>query len=180
MAMELVNYFLTSADELELSMHLRSIFPSLVFIDGQIWTTSAPPVAQNISDCSKNMVYFWWKDLTPSIPFKQEAADRFRGPSTVFVMPFSRCSIRDNKMMVEQIRISTDGYSPELALCIKRVFKEIIKKFGFTVLCLSSNSENIKQKESNSFLVGADAAKKSEMGLKLMVNGFTQVIPKKT
>jgi hypothetical protein len=178
MAIELANYFLTNLDEENLSAELQSIFPSLKFVDGQIWSDATPPSRESISECESGLAYFWWKDLVPVLPSKAEANGRFRGPVTAVTLQFPRCRIQDNRLKMGQMRVEVSVYAPEMAKAVRTVFKTMRRKYSCTAACVRFEDGFVFPKELKSYLIGPNAIARSAEDLKLAIHAVSYLIPK--
>jgi hypothetical protein len=176
MPTELACYFLTKKDERDLSACLCALFPSLVFVDAQVWGSPQPTIKESIADCSSVGAYLWWRDLTPSLPFRQEASNRFRGSGDLL---FSHCSLRDGRLYEGQMRVDPSSKRDEIAPVVRTVFKTMRRKYRSTAMCVRFEDDYVYPKELKSILIGPDAAEQSAMGtIKLALNGLSYVVPK--
>jgi hypothetical protein len=165
MAVELANYFLASDDERELSVELCALFPSLAFVDGQLWDDATPPIQKSISECASGLAYLWWRDLVQVLPSKRQSSGRYRGPATGCVLQFARCRIRGDHLLLGQMRISTDAFEPPVLSAVRLVFRTLRKKY---------------RSPDHSYLVGPHAAAGATSGMKLAINAESYLIEKKS
>ena len=165
MAVELANYFLAPDDERELSRELCSLFPSLAFVDGQLWDDATPPIRESISDCASGLVYLWWRDLVVTLPSERQSSGRYRGPVTGCVLQFARCRIRGDHLLLGQMRVSTDAFDPPVLSAVRTVFRTLRRKY---------------RSSDHSYLVGPHAAASATSGMKLAINAESYLIEKKS
>src|SRR6187431_487230 len=91
--------FLSVSDEDVFASRLRVLVPDVLFIDGQRWPTSIPPVHRLISACSANLVYIWSPAVCSELPCKPLANGAFQGPSSGLVVQFARSKQTDRALL---------------------------------------------------------------------------------
>ena len=151
----LANYFMTEDDEAQLSRELCLLFPSLVFVDDQLWTQFDPPTRDTIDKCRGRLVYFWWRDLVPVLPCELEKSGLYRGPVTGCVLQFSRCLLRDEDLRLGQMRVFESAYQPALLKNIKAVF---------------ATMRRLYRRPNHSYLIGHHAAILADSGLRFRIH----------
>src|SRR5882724_10617892 len=87
--------FFSSEDEQYFENKVKTIQPSLCFLDDCLWTGTIPPTKQSLSECNSRIVYLWDQDACPELPFRIQEDGRARGPTSGVVIQFVRCVLQD-------------------------------------------------------------------------------------
>src|SRR5437867_5163624 len=129
--------FMTHQDEATFSEILRSNFPGIVFLDGNVWPHPEPAIARSIDQCKSDYgdVYLWNKDLFPAIPIGPRAGGGFQGPGSGPVLQFLRSIPEENILRSGRIAlgISDENLTPEVDAYFKAVWR-IVKKHATSAL----------------------------------------------
>lgn len=161
-----VPVFLSPTDERQFEERLKAKHPEVLFINGIIWESSAPPAVSTLEECRPGTVLLWERSVFPNLQ-GSESHGRIRGPVTVYVVRYIRSRVQNGLLTSGDVGVGYHKLNAPMATFVADTWK-ILRSLNRGILDCYDVATGLTIKSGiKNYIVGEGAIELSQAGMPL-------------
>jgi hypothetical protein len=155
-----IQTFMTTRDEDDFSSLLKTNHPQIEFIDGNLWSSSEPPLITSISKASGNYVYIWSRGVLNPLPSLKRPDGKVEGPSSGCVLQFTRTIENEGTLRSGRLAAGCTRESPyftKLKMLVHVIFRALDEIVTKEIVQVHPHTKAILNHNVSAYVVGKAA-----------------------